>query len=90
MTDPHFVDAARKLSKIKNRAPISAIDVDDHMLERAKDRNLCMVVLMNLRMTEVGNLIKDSETEGRKGNFELFLCGVRLASLLFVTTHAVK
>lgn len=90
MIDSHFVDATRKLSKMKGGAPISVVDVDDHMPERAKEHNLCMVLLMNLCTTEIRNLLKDSETDGKRGNFDLLLCGVRFVSLLFATTYAVK
>jgi hypothetical protein len=72
MTVAHDVTAMRGLSKVKNREPISAVDVDDWMLQCALDHNLCMTVLMDLRFAEVNYMIRDFEREGAKGNFELF------------------
>jgi hypothetical protein len=57
MTDAHYVMAMQGLSKIKNGEPISAIDADDWMLERAIQHNLCMTVLMDLHFAEVSYLI---------------------------------
>lgn len=90
MTDAHYVTAMRGLSKLKKGDPISAVDVDDWMLERALDHDLCMTVLMDLRFAEVNYMIRDSEREGKKGNLELFRIGAKLSLLLFARTHATK
>jgi hypothetical protein len=57
MTDAHYLMAMHSLSKIKKGKPISAVDVDDWMIERAIDHDLCMTVLMDLRFAKVGYLI---------------------------------
>jgi hypothetical protein len=90
MTDAHYVMAMRGLSKLKQGQPISAVDVDDYMLERAQDHDLCMTVLMDLRFAEVGFMLRDSEKEGGAGNPDLFRVGAQLSTLLFARTHATK
>jgi hypothetical protein len=90
MTDAHYVMAMRGLSKVKHGQPMSAVDVDDWMLERAQEHDLCMTVLMDLRFAEIGYMIRDSEREGKRGNLQLFRIGAKLSLLLFARTHATK
>jgi hypothetical protein len=90
MTDSHYVMAMRGLSKVKGGEPISAVEVDEYMLERALEHDLCMTVLMDLRFAEIGFMLRDSETEGGTGNPELFRVGAQLSLLLFARTHATK
>jgi hypothetical protein len=46
MTTPHYVLAARTVTRIKNGEAISAVDVHDFMLQRAFQYDHCMIVLV--------------------------------------------
>lgn len=87
MTSAHYVMAMRNLSKIKKGAPISPVDVHNHMLSRALEHDHCMIVLLWLHHVAVTNIIRDSEHENDP---DLYRIGCRLAALLYVKTHAPK
>jgi hypothetical protein len=64
MTAAHYsMTAARHVSKKENGKAISSINVHDHMLERATEHDICMVVLMWLYFVAVADMICDSERD---------------------------
>lgn len=86
MTAPHYVAAARTISRLKDR-DISPIDVHDWMLRRAKQHDVCHSILMWLHFVEITNMIQMSEG---MNNPELYRTGATLALLLFAKTHCTK
>lgn len=87
MVAAHYIVAARKVAELKAGEKISATDVHDHMLARAKDDDHCMVVLMWLHMTAVADVLRDSE---RENDPELFRSGAKLALVLYAKCGAPK
>jgi hypothetical protein len=90
MTDAHYVDAIRGFSRIKGGEAILAADVDKNMLECAKKHDLAMLILQELRISEITNLIRDSEREGGERGDSDFMVAMKLALYIFASTHVIK
>ena len=87
MTAAHYVTAARQVAMKKNGEAVSSVDVHAHMLERAAEHDICMVILMWLHFVAVADMIRDLE---RENDPELYRAGARLALLLYTKTHSTK
>ena len=86
----HILDAAVKLSDSKGGAEVSAIEVHEFMLERARQYPLCMLVLLETRLATIAKMMQNAEQIGECGSVELlFLTAVRFAMRLFAMTHKV-
>ena len=85
-----YRNAADNLSKIRGSQSLSPSEVDRHIVNRAKEHDLVMAVLMFQRLVTVTFMIRDSEKSGDKGDLDLFISGVRYALLLFCVTNARK
>jgi hypothetical protein len=71
MTAPHYVLPAREVSR-RRSGNISAVDVHDYMLQRAKGKDhsmWSMMILMWLHLCAITNMFRDSE---RENDAELF------------------
>jgi len=67
--------------------PVSAVEVNTYMLERAQEYPICALVLLELRIGEIGKLMRNSERIGKRGSVQLFLTAVKLALPLFALTN---
>jgi len=66
---------------------LSAPDVYEFMLQRAKEYPLCMLVLLEMRLATVAKMMKNAERIGERGSVEPFLTAVKFAMRLFAMTH---
>ena len=73
----HFIDALRQCAEEKGVDELSTEEVHDWRIERACEEPLAFVVLTELLFDTVVFLIQDSETDGKKGNPDLFLTALR-------------
>ena len=69
------------------KRPVSAVEVNDFMLERAKEYPICALVLLEIRMGTVVKLMRNAERIGKRGCVPLFLSAIRLALPMFALTH---
>jgi len=73
--------------KNKKNRPVSSVEVNDFMLQRAKDYPLCAFALLELRIGTVMKLMRNSERLGIRGCVDTFLTAIRLILPLFAVTH---
>ena len=81
-----YVVAAENLSKHLGR-DVSSVEVNDFMLERAKEYPICALALLELRMGTVVKLMRNAEKLGPRGCVRTFLTAIRLIMPLFAVTH---
>ena len=81
-----YAVAAKNLSEQEDR-PVSSVEVNDFMLQRAKDYPLCAFALLELRIGTVMKLMRNSERLGIRGCVDTFLTAIRLILPLFAVTH---
>lgn len=86
----HYRCALDCLAEIRQCDHLSPVQVNEHMLERAKSYPFVMAVLLELRFAEVAFILRDSEKSGAHGDVDAFVTGVRFSLVLFTVTHAVK
>ena len=67
---------------------ISAKDVIDHMIERAKEWPIIMVMLIELRFAELTFMLHESEKNG--GDVDLYLTVKKFLIRLYAGTHCTK
>jgi hypothetical protein len=65
-------------------------EVHEYMIERAVDVPMCMAALLDLRLLEIGFMIRDSEKAGTHGDFDMFLTSMRFSLPLFTISHATN
>jgi len=82
-----YVAAVVQLSDSEEGRDISALDVYEFMLQRAKEYPLCILVLLEMRLATVAKMMKNAERIGERGSVELFLTAVKFAMRLFAMTH---
>eukprot|EP00978_Attheya_sp_CCMP212_P029410 scaffold104404_cov58-Attheya_sp.AAC.1 len=67
---------------------VSPVDVLDHMIDRAEEEPLAFTFLLDLRLTEILWMFRDSERTGENGcDPELFRVATKYAALLYATTN---
>lgn len=66
---------------------VSAKDVNDLILERAKKWPIVMMVLIELRFAQIAFMLLDSE---EAGDVDLYLTAQKFLSSLFASTHCTK
>ena len=81
-----YVVAAENLSKHLGR-DVSSVEVNDFMLERAKEYPICALALLELRMGTVVKLMRNAEKLGPRGCVRTFFTAIRLIMPLFAVTH---
>ncbi len=79
--------AVVQLSDSEDGRDVSAHDVYEFMLQRAKEYPLCMLVLLEMRLATVAKMMNNAERIGERGSVELFLTSVKFAMRLFAMTH---
>jgi hypothetical protein len=67
---------------------ICARDVVDHMVDRAKQYPIVMMVLMELRFAQLTFMLHESERNG--GDVNLFLTAQKFLGRLYASTHCTK
>ena len=81
-----YAVAAKNLSDQED-CPVSSVEVNDFMLQWAKDYPLCAFALLELRIGTVMKLMRNSERLGIRGCVDTFLTAIRLILPLFAVTH---
>ena len=61
----HYVAATRKCAEAKGTNELSAVEVWDHMMSRAKEHPLLFIILMELNFADISFMIRDSEKMAR-------------------------
>ena len=82
----HYAVAAANLRRHKG-CDVSAVEVNDFMLQRAKEYPLCAMVLLEIRVGTILKLLRNSEKIGKRGSVSMFLTAIRLIMPLFAVTH---
>lgn len=82
-----YVAVAVQLTDSEEGRDLSAPDVYEFMLQRAKEYPLCMLVLLEMRLATVAKMMKNAERIGERGSVEPFLTAVKFAMRLFAMTH---
>jgi hypothetical protein len=82
----HYAVAAANLRRHKG-CDVSAVEVNDFMLQWAKEYPLCAMVLLEIRVGTILKLMRNSEKIGRRGSVSMFLTAIRLIMPLFAVTH---
>jgi hypothetical protein len=87
-----YTSAIRALIVIKRNGTtydvgISASDVVDHMISRAKVYPIIFVILIEIRFAEVIFMLHEAE---REGNVDLYLTALKYLTPLFASAHATK
>jgi hypothetical protein len=82
----HYYIAAANLRRLKG-GDVSAVEVNDFMLQRAKEYPLCAMVLLEIRVGTILKLLRNSEKIGKRGSVSMFLTAIRLIMPLFAVTH---
>lgn len=77
------------LAATKTSEP-TAVEVHQHMFDRAVEMPTCMAILLDLRLIEMSFMIRDAEKSGANGDVELLLTTMRFALVLFTVTHAIN
>jgi hypothetical protein len=85
-----YVSAVRAV--IKHKGPgtafsISSSDVVDHMIQRAKEFPIVMIILIEIRYAEVIFMLHQSEKES---DVSKFLTAMKFLSPMFASSHATK
>ena len=83
----HNVVAAVNLSESRGGADVSAVEVYEFMLERAKEYPICMLVLLEQRLAAIAKMMENASRIGERGSVELFLTAVKFAMRVFAMTH---
>ena len=68
----------------------TATEVNEYMLDRAREYPVCMMILAELRYAELVLMTRDSEKSGNKGDVELFLAALRLKLVFYTVSNAYK
>lgn len=82
----HIAEAERNLRKHYGRK-VLAVEVNDFMLERATEFPICAFALLEIRVTTVLKLMRNSEKLGHRGCVQTYLSTIRLIMPLFAVTH---
>ena len=69
------------------KCDVSAVEVHEFMLKRAREFPICALVLLEIRIGTVLKLMRNSKKLGRRGCVETFFSVVRLIMPLFAVTH---
>ena len=86
----HYEAAISACRVSLNRDDVSARDVHNYMLERAKKYPTVMAILLDLRMVTIDFMIRDTEKAGDRGDLDLFLSSMRLSLIFFACTNCRK
>ena len=83
--------AALMTAEAKETEEVSAVEVVDNMLKRAGEQPEAFSALIDVRLSDLLWMIRDSEKTGEKGcNPNLYRAALRYAAALFSTTGAFK
>jgi hypothetical protein len=82
----NYAVAAMNLRQHQKR-DVSAVEVHEFMLERAREFPICALALLEIRIGSVLKLMRNSEKLGRRGCVETFFSAIRLIMPLFAVTH---
>lgn len=82
----NYAVAAHNLCENLGR-DVSAVEVNDFMLQRAEEYPLCALALLEIRVGSVLKLMRNSEKLGSRGCVSTFLSAIRLIMPLFAVTH---
>jgi len=87
-----YTSAIRSLIEIKRDGTnhdvgISASDVVDHMISRAKVYPTIFVILIEIRYAEVIFMLHEAE---QAGNVDLYLTALKYLTPMFASSHATK
>ena len=81
-----YAVAAKNLADHKGR-PVSSVEVNDFMLQRAKEYPICALALLELRIGSILKLMRNAEKLGPRGCIHTFFTTIRLIMPLFAVTH---
>jgi hypothetical protein len=74
--------------KIDLERDVSAVEVNDLMLDRAREYPLCAFALLVMHLVTVAKLMRNAESKGDKGGaVDFFFTAIKLALPLFAVTH---
>jgi hypothetical protein len=82
----NYAVAAENLRNSLGR-DVSAVEVNEFMIERAKQYPICALALLEIRIGSVMKLLRNSEKLGPRGCVSTFLTAIRLLMPLFAVTH---
>jgi hypothetical protein len=82
----NYAVAAINLCWHQNR-DVSAVEVNNFMLERAQEYPICALGLLEIRTGTMLKLMHNSEKLGRRGCVQTFFSAIRLIMPLFAVTH---
>ena len=82
----HYWVAASELRKHLGK-DVSAVEVNDFMIQRAIEYPICALALLEIRVGTVIKLMRNSEKRGKRGCVSLFFTAIRLIMPLFAVTH---